>query len=154
MNAVDRCACIPHYQDAGAGLTEYVPEWDPSCSEHGEVDHILASGRYTDRRGRGWIYDTKHRFWLANPDFVAGWKVSDFGGPLDETQMRLLIEREQHREVCPSLPDCTTHPVPIVIVGYDDLEWRDFKVRAHGRATMHRTLSEAMDVARALAVEP
>lgn len=30
------CQCIPHWQDAGGGYTEYVPEYEPSCPEHSE----------------------------------------------------------------------------------------------------------------------
>lgn len=30
------CRCIPHWQDAGGGYTEYVPEYEPSCPEHSE----------------------------------------------------------------------------------------------------------------------
>lgn len=28
------CTCTPHWQDAGGGHTEYVPEYDPFCPEH------------------------------------------------------------------------------------------------------------------------
>ena len=79
------------------------------------VDEILATGQYTDRRGRYWHYDTKHRFWITNPP-VAGktWKVWQFGGPFDHAEMRLLIERDQHRDECPGLINCENHPVPCV----------------------------------------
>ena len=116
------------------------------------VDEILASGRYTDKRGRGWDYVETVASWCS--PVIDGEGVSWGYRYLDEAQMRLLIERDQHREACAGLPDCTTHPVPVVIVGYDDLEWRDFKVRYHGKSRVLRTLPGAMNAACALAVEP
>lgn len=30
------CVCTPHWQDAGGGHTEFVPEYEPACPEHSE----------------------------------------------------------------------------------------------------------------------
>lgn len=106
----DRCTCTPYWQDAGGGYTEYVPEWEPTCPVHGEVDAIMTAGRYVDRRGR---------VWRASP--LIGWGL--VGRSMSETlrssrtltQMRLMIERDQHRDVCPGLRDCDDHPVPHVM---------------------------------------
>lgn len=118
------------------------------------VDEILATGQYTDRRGRVWRYDTKHRFWLATPGLIAGWKVTDFGGPIDDAQMRLLIERDQHRDECDGLGYCLSHPVPHVIVA----RYRPAMFSIH-EAWVRREvvgfrgdLPAAVDAARALAV--
>lgn len=121
------------------------------------TDEILASRRYTDRRGRDWRYDTKHRFWLATPGFVAGWKVSDFGGPIDGDQMRLLIERDQHRDECVGIDSCEDHPVYFVQV-YNGFPKTRFVVYGphmfdDEQAYFH-TLVDAMEAARALAVNP
>ena len=114
------------------------------------VDEILATGQYTDRRGRVWRYDTKHRFWLATPGLIAGWKVTDFGGPIDDAQMRLLIARDKHRVECKGLLGCRTHPVPVVTIQYNEdgliIYETDYTRRTYP------TLPEAMDAARALAV--
>lgn len=152
MSAVDRCTCIPHYQDAGAGLTEYVPEWDPSCSEHGEVARILASGSYTDRYGREWA------------EFMVGRRIEwawihDTGvrvSPIARTQMRLLIERDQHRDECRGVRDCQDHPVPRVFKFVSPFgRWSTLGPgRSWANDSAHPSFSEAMDAARALAVEP
>lgn len=144
MSTVDRCTCTPHYQDAGAGLTEYVPEWDPSCSEHGEVARILASGSYTDRYGREWaefMFGRRIEWaWIHD----TGVRVS----PIDRTQMRLRIERDQHRATCPGLWTCTDHPVPAVTLS------RTFRPRVYVDGDPYAWFSEAMDAARELAVGP
>lgn len=152
MSAIDRCTCTPHYQDAGAGLTEYVPEWDPSCSEHGEIDHILASCRYTDRRGRPWKVEPSPRdgIWWGTPH------DDEFMLVMRNDKMRLLIERDMHRDVCEGLGFCLEHPVPSVITSVPRV-FEVFGVR-NSSAThadlLAPTLPEAMDAARALAVGP
>lgn len=45
------CVCTPHWQDAGAGYTEFVPEYEPDCPEHSY--HL-----YDPRRGE-WIIDPR-----------------------------------------------------------------------------------------------
>lgn len=124
------------------------------------IDEILASGRYTDRLGRRW---SSRPSWTT-PDGRGVWshaarlaKVP--GGAmfniLDPAQMRLLIERDQHRDVCVGIKRCEDHPVHFVqiyhrfpttrFVVYGPREWDDEKAYFH-------TLAEAMNAARALAV--
>ena len=114
------------------------------------VDEILATGKYTDRRGREWDY-------LDMRVDYDRWKRWESRGEedliLDPAEMRLLIERDQHRDECVGLPVCTSHPVPIVIVALDPPgNWHWFKIRYKGVATLRESLTEAMDAARALAV--
>lgn len=113
------------------------------------VDAILASGRYTDRRGREWhLCDL---FPACAP--CDRWHTSHPSTGIAENEMRLLIERDQHRDECVGLPMCTSHPVPIVIVALDPPgNWHRFKIRYKGAATLRESLTEAMSAARALAV--
>ncbi len=153
MSTVDRCECTLHTQDAGGGYTELGAEPNPNCPVHGDVDAILKSGRYTDRRGRAWSYLPLTQKWF--------YPVFDHQGiswPAEKTpttQMRLLIERDQHRDGCEGLKRCEAHPVPFVnayqmlkpvrFVAYRPNDFDD------EIGTFH-TLPEAMDAARALAV--
>lgn len=108
------------------------------------IDEILASGRYTDRRGRGWnkspyhewVYVDRGRFWVYTP-----------------RQMRLLIERDMHRDECVGIHWCLTHPVESV--DYDGVLglWKVWGPGDWFRGTFG-THAEAMDAARALAVTP
>ncbi|WP_172170988.1 hypothetical protein [Brevibacterium sp. CT2-23B] len=98
------------------------------------VDEILASGRYTDRRGREWQHA-----WF-------GWWTPRGGVELPPAQMRLLIERDQHRATCPGLWTCTDHPVPAVTLS------RTFRPRVYVDGEPYAWFSEAIDAARALAV--
>ena len=113
------------------------------------VDEILATGQYTDRRGRvwrlspyqEWVCARPPRFWVCMP-----------------RKMRLLIERDQHE--CIGLRLCRSHPVPNVLALQDDISgarWgHGFGVYRPGtgddREAWVDTLTEAMDAARALAV--
>ena len=102
-------------------------------------DDFIESGWYVDRRGWHW-FRIDHRLgqWHHYEQW-GEWHLSD-------TQMRLLIERDQHRDVCPGLYACHTHPVPIVWSGPASGRWFvDY-------GNWHNTLPEAMDAARALAV--
>ncbi|MDN5586042.1 MAG: hypothetical protein L0G69_05695 [Brevibacterium sp.] len=74
------------------------------------IDEILASGRYTDRPGREWA--ELGRAWvLVDPGYWAGWAMSE---SLGVQEMRLLIERDQHRVECLGLWECANNPVPVV----------------------------------------
>ena len=114
------------------------------------VDEILASGQYTDGRGREWLYDGDFDIWVASVQTYEN--VTSIEGIIDPDHMRLLIERDQHE--CKGLSRCIDHPVPIVLVfeGYfgaqsaGPLDIDDLK------RPMRETLAEAMDAARALAV--
>ena len=115
------------------------------------VDEILAAGQYTDRRGREWFVVGQ------DSDLGPAWIYNEepFGAQalIGTHQMRLLIERDQHRDECGELPWCDKHPVPVVIVCHETGEpWGQFKVRAHGKAKVFRTFPEAMGAARAWAV--
>lgn len=153
MSSIERCTCKPYWQDAGGGYTECVPELDPSCSEHGEVEHILASRRYTDRRGRVWK-ERPSGVWSHVEQIVPVLGVL-YSTRLPD-QMRLLIERDQHREECVGLNACWCHPVPSVITscesGGEKLEV--YAAHASVPTKFRDTLPEAMDAARALAVSP
>ena len=107
------------------------------------VDEILATGQYTDRRGRAWGYfDTR-----VDYDRWQRWESrGDEDLILEPDQMRLLIERDQHRDVCPGLYNCMNHPVPIVWYGDPSEGW------CVDLGNWHSSLPEAMDAARALAV--
>ena len=122
------------------------------------VDEILASGRYTDRRGRGWDYVETVTSWCSPEIDAEG--VSWGYRYIDTAQMRLLIERDQHE--CIGLRRCRSHPVPNVLALQDDISgarWgHGFGVYRPGigddREAWVDTLPEAMDAARALVVEP
>lgn len=115
------------------------------------VDEILATGQYTDRRGRSWrpnLGDNWVHFRGRKP------RGELFYDVLTDPEMRLLIERDLHRDVCPGLSACNGHPVPSVITPF---AWgsRDFEVYAawaNTTGTFEQSLPEAMDAARALAV--
>jgi len=115
------------------------------------VDEILATGKYTDRRGREWNHST-----YLN---VESWRAKPYGRlEVSPAQMRLLIERDQHE--CIGLRRCRSHPVPNVLALQDDISgarWgHGFGVYRPGvsddREAWVDTLPEAMDAARALAV--
>ncbi|WP_432789265.1 hypothetical protein QYM46_13075 [Brevibacterium sp. K11IcPPYGO002] len=114
------------------------------------VDEILASGRYTDKRGRGWDYVETVASWCS--PVIDGEGVSWGYRYLDEAQMRLLIERDKHRDVCRGLPHCGTHPVPAVVSWTTPIGYPQYGAHWRGRHHYTSTLSEAMDAARALAV--
>ena len=107
------------------------------------VDEILATRFYLDRAGRGWSAVT---FWASAKglDTVQKWACP--AGLLSQDQMRLLIERDQHRDECPGLYNCMNHPVPIVWYGGISEGW------CVDLGNWHSSLSDAMDAARALAV--
>lgn len=113
------------------------------------VDEILATGRYEDRRGREWFcgiaWSNGDSTWYSsNQQFIR----------LNE--MRLLIERDQHRDECEGLRACGNHPVPHVTTypcptAY--VVW-DSGGETDDGIPDFRTLPEAMDAARALAANP
>ena len=114
------------------------------------VDEILATGQYRDRRGREW---------KRGPSFVCNrdWFYLNGiykGGYANDTEMRLLIERDQHRDECEGLGYCLGHPVPHVIVA----RYRPAMFSIHeagGRSEVvdfRHDLPAAVDAARALAV--
>lgn len=125
----------------------------PDCSVHGSVDGILALGRYTDRRGREWWHTHRDGRWFHYPD----------GHPIKikmmaASRMRLLIERDQHRDACHrrGASNCIEHPVPIVY--WDDREDAWMARPAGGwpagkDVPLYFDLPEAMDAARALAAD-
>lgn len=110
------------------------------------IDEILASGRYTDRRGKFWLIAGGEWFQInAHPHQI-----------LQPAQMRLLIERDQHREACEGA-DCGDHPVPIVRVNYIEsgcVAWEIVPSGSPEGRLLAITHAEAMDAARALAVTP
>ena len=65
--------------------------------------------------------------------------------------MRLLIERDMHRDVCPGLQTCKEHPVPYVWIGVSGSPYHE-PAWGFNDGDYHDTLPEAMDAARALAV--
>lgn len=108
---------------------------------------LPTSGVYTDRTDRVWVL-IDHATWMltghARRPVV-----------LDDAQMRLLIERDQHRGECRGLQSCNSHPVPNVISAHP---WGQLGFEAYPARSgfdigeVFNTLPEAMDAARALAV--
>lgn len=117
------------------------------------VDEILAAGWYTDKRGRSWRRLPLSGRWADQVIDHQG--IHWAGQKIEAAQMRLLIERDQHRDGCEGLKRCEAHPVPFVnayqmlkpvrFVAYRPNDFDD------EIGTFH-TLPEAMDAARALAV--
>lgn len=142
----DRCTCpkTDHTSllvQVGAvepGLTHTI---EPTCPEHGNVDAILASGTYTDRRGRKWKRCTTIGCWHKDPHPSPGTAPSD---------IRKIIERDQHRDVCRGLDSCILHPVPHVLAGR---AWAGtYKVIGrYGESRYGDTHAEAMTAAIELA---
>ena len=114
------------------------------------VDEILATGRYTDRRGRAWGYfDTR-----VDYDRWQRWESrGDEDLILEPDEMRLLIERDRHRDVCRGLAVCEDHPVPSVNCYFGVFEmWPGGKLWSRTQGRDYYTLSAALDAARAWAV--
>lgn len=112
------------------------------------VDEILATGQYRDRRGRAW--SAAREGWT---NFDLRTRTITF---LRREHMRLLIERDQHRDVCPTLCICDDHPVPFVqaseFIGFGEYAVVDTRISSDEPQERFDTLPEAMDAARALAV--
>ena len=74
-----------------------------------DVDAILRSGEYTDRRGSRWGHVRTAGLWVlwADPSRVR----------LTPAQMKRLIVRDLHRAECPGLDSCGAHPVATVAKG-------------------------------------
>ena len=114
------------------------------------VDEILAEGWYMDRRGKGWERKPSDWWWYQFPS----------GRRLTPPQMRLLIERDQHRDECEGIAFCESHPVYRVVI-YDPGEFVIFVPFDSIPLSERETLPEAIDsacwlaesdAARALAV--
>ena len=124
------------------------------------VDEILATGQYADKRGREWRHIHGDGRWFHEPDgmwFKDGKKVIKM---VHAPQMRLLIERDQHRAVCEGIAFCESHPVYRVVI-YDPGEFVIFVSFDSIPLSERETLPEAIDsacwlaesdAARALAV--
>lgn len=113
------------------------------------VDEILASGTYTDRRGRYWENITH---WG-----IESWQTGPYGKPdIRPDEMRLLIERDMHRVACDGLIDCGDHPVPIVEIDGPTISRTGcYYVRgpkSFTRVGHHHELDRAVDDAYRLAV--
>lgn len=115
------------------------------------VDEILASGTYTDRRGREW--------YVVGGDSNLGpaWVYNEepFGPAalIGTHHMRLLIERDMHRDECVGIAECDTHPVVTVILHRTFEHWLVFNESSFfPTGAPHDSLDEALSVARALAV--
>jgi len=107
------------------------------------VDEILAGHEYRDRRGRKWQK-------LIEP---IGWVNMGEHRLLTRTQMRLLIERDQHRDECRGLAVCEDHPVPSVNCYSGVFEmWPSGRLWSSTQGRDYGTLYAAMTAARALAV--
>lgn len=116
------------------------------------VDEILATGQYTDRRGRVWEVVGQ------DSDLGPAWAYWEepFGvqAVIATRHLRAIIERDQHRDECAGLGFCLAHPVPHVI-SLGPHRFEVFGPRSNSTMRADRlasTLSEAMDAARALAV--
>ena len=121
------------------------------------VDEILAAGWYTDRRGRKWRRLPLSGRWADQVIDHQG--IHWAGQKIEADQMRLLIERDQHRDACEGLQECGYHPVPFVEIFrrlrppyHVDYQVVDTSVEPDFNQGLYRTLPEALDAARALAV--
>lgn len=74
-----------------------------------DVDAILASGVYVDRRGSRWERTDQGGY--------TQWWSEDEWPCIEHADMRRLIERDLHRAECPGLDACGTHPVVTVAKG-------------------------------------
>ena len=114
------------------------------------VDEILAQREYLDRCGREWNLTD---YWVdrATFDYVQMWLSPDRVATQDE--MRLLIERDMHRDECGGgrLADCVQHPVPSVTRTATG-EWGAYGALCSLSSSRHATFPAAMGAARALAV--
>lgn len=54
----DGCACTPHWQDAGGGYTEFVPEYEPACPEHSYHLYDPRTDEWVLRSENDWEYGT------------------------------------------------------------------------------------------------
>ena len=112
-----------------------------------DVDAILASEEYRDRKGRTWfkcVTPCAHGggWWLASKGLTR--RLEDWH--LTPAQMRTLIERDLHRNECPGLSACEGHPVPHV-ARHDRRLWHAYP--PHGVASnLYRTFGAALDAAR------
>ena len=109
------------------------------------VDEILATGRYTDRLDR---------YWVRGRVYDEHWYQCQSDQSITDTHMRLLIERDLHRDECEGLRWCEDHPVPFVQTSdyHGDFAVVDTSLSSDEDQSRHDTLPEAMDAARALAV--
>ena len=120
------------------------------------VDGILAAGQYMDRRGQVWLRCPIECFlgggWFCRSAIGSARKRA--GWHLPESEMRLLIERDQHRDECPGLNACNGHPVPSVItpIAWGNRDYEVYAAWANTASTFKQSLPAAMDAARALAV--
>lgn len=141
VTMADRCDCP--YPDP---MTYGGP--NPLCPEHGDVDAILASGEYRDRKGRTWFRcetPCVHGggWWLPRWSRVN--RLEDWH--LTPDQMRTLIERDMHRAVCPGLRWCASHPAPHVIYWRGSRHYVAYNLATRQTET-HPTLGAALDAAR------
>lgn len=111
------------------------------------VDEILACGRYTDRRGRRWTR-SNYGMWMHPVAFHPVLGVRSETRQLSE--MRLLIERDMHRDECEGAWLCTEHPVPFVYFACSGV-WA-IAVGPGPIKHTYDTLPEAMGAACELAV--
>lgn len=127
------------------------------------VDEILASGRYTDRRGRVWVKCPVHPVELNDCWWTYGRPIPGKYEHKPGPSMRLLIERDQHRSECRGLWKCRNHPVMRVVGSRIFKGGMTHVIPATGDSYVFRdddggceywSLAEAMDAARALAVNP
>lgn len=127
----NRCTC------PGASPICDGPQLD--CPVHGDPDAIMDSGVYVDRRSHVWrgSYDLLYK--------TTRWEDETTGHAATPDQMRLRIERDQHRDECPGLRRCSEHPVPVVAKSRYGNAWltRPFTF-------IHRTLPEAFAAAEQL----
>ena len=108
------------------------------------VDEILATGKYTDRRGREWV----------RGEVCEGhWYQYQSDQLISDSEMRLLIERDLHRDVCPGLHDCGDHPVHHAVFYRWERAFRVYEPDPNSVETIRcETLPEAIDAAIAWAV--
>ena len=122
----------------------------PDCPVHGYADAIMSAGQYVDRRGRRWHLCPAKR-WKHAADIHPAFGV--LYDTLTPAQMRLMIERDQHRSVCPGLRDCDDHPVPVVIDWTQRIGYPCFGAHWVDRSVYVPTLPRAYSAALQLALD-
>ena len=110
------------------------------------VDDFSEDGWYVDRRGWHWFRAEHQRGQWHHFEEWGEWHLTD-------AQMRVLIERDQHRRSCIGLSHCDEHPVASVVWGWGERQWIVFKPYGwENNDGIFCDHAAAMSAARALAV--
>lgn len=85
------CACTPHWQDAGAGYTEFVPEYEPDCPVHSYHLYDPRNGEWIiDPRGAADRSDAGPLGSGHSPSVETADEREDSGGSVEEPSTHLI----------------------------------------------------------------